>query len=89
MYSIMGVLNMPRPIEKPREQALFYKWTLPIVNNIAGWCQQTLDSVWPDRTGDDILPYFTERLPELRGVARSRPFELGLGPTPVHALYET
>ncbi|CAE6441696.1 unnamed protein product [Rhizoctonia solani] len=30
MFILMGVLYMPRPIERPREQALFYKWTLPI-----------------------------------------------------------
>ncbi|CAE6416524.1 unnamed protein product [Rhizoctonia solani] len=89
MYILMGVLNMPRPIEKPREQALFYKWTLPIVNNIAGWCQQTLDLVWPDRTSEGSLPYFTERLPELRAMARSRPFVLGSGPSPLHPLFET
>ncbi|CAE7217147.1 unnamed protein product [Rhizoctonia solani] len=88
MYVLMGVLNMPRPIEKPREQALFYKWTLPIVNNIAGWCQATLDSVWPDRASDGILPCFEERLPELRAIARSQPFELGPGPPPDHALFE-
>ncbi|CAE6456552.1 unnamed protein product [Rhizoctonia solani] len=87
-YLIMGVLNMPRPIEKPREQALFYKWTLPIVNDIAGWCQRTLDSVWPHRTNDGSLPYFGERLLELRAVARSQPFELGPGPSPGHTLFE-
>ncbi|CAE6384047.1 unnamed protein product [Rhizoctonia solani] len=89
MYILMGVLNMPRPIEKPREQALFYKWTLPIVNNIAGWCQQTLDSVWPDRTSEGFLPDFAERLPQLTATVRSRPFQLGSGPSPVHALFET
>ncbi|KAG8691287.1 hypothetical protein FRC11_005263 [Ceratobasidium sp. 423] len=88
MYLVVGVLNIPQPIEKPREQALFYKWTLPIVSNVAGWCQQTLGSVWPHRTNDELLPYFGERLPELGAVARSQPFELGPGPSPGHSLFE-
>ncbi|CUA71032.1 G2/mitotic-specific cyclin-B [Aspergillus nidulans FGSC A4] [Rhizoctonia solani] len=87
-HLILGVLRMPRPIEKPREQALFYKWTLPTVNNMAGWCQGAFRSVWPDNTEDNTLPYVSERLAQLRAVARAQPFQLGPGPSPRHALYE-
>ncbi|KAF8755531.1 cyclin family [Rhizoctonia solani] len=84
-----GILNMPQSIERPREQALFYKWTLPIVNNVAGWCRSVFASVWPDWANDnDTLPYPQERIPELRAMGRSRPFKLVPGPSPGHALFE-
>ncbi|KAH7345650.1 hypothetical protein B0J17DRAFT_46228 [Rhizoctonia solani] len=88
MLILMGVLYMPRPIERPREQALFYKWTLPIVSNVAGWCQQTLESVWPNQTDCGPLLHFYERLLDLGVRVRSQPFELGPGPCPEHPLFE-
>ncbi|CAE6406225.1 unnamed protein product [Rhizoctonia solani] len=89
MYVVLGVLNMPQTVERPREQALFYKWTLPIVNNVAGWCRSIFDSVWPDWSNDDHTSLcFDTRILGLRDIGRTRPFELGLGPPATHALFE-
>jgi hypothetical protein len=80
---------MPDHFGNGRDYALFYKWTLPEVNNIAGWCQAVLRQIWPHSNIDQIQ--FEEGASRLRCLIQSNtipPFELGPGPPSGHPLFE-
>lgn len=87
-FIISTVLEVPPVLKDWHDHTVFYKWNEPCVNNLARWCQESFQRIWPNPS--DV--HIKRDILHLRSLVQSQVIpplhKIEPGPLPDNPLFE-